>query len=210
MHLVELEFDLGDTGEWLDHDLDYSLPHIPRDPGIHVSGCIRHIENQLSKKGFRPDSQLTAEEIKRIGPYREMGFIWERLVERILADRMVNRSPYREFMVRQTPMCVDGIHGTPDAFNPIEWVLDEYKATWRSMRRAERLLEEFWQWIVQMKAYCKGMDTDTANLYAFFVNGDYRASGPVIRHWLFRWETKEIEDNWKMLLAARDEMLEAA
>lgn len=208
MQLVELQFDLGDTGEWLDHDLDYSLPPIPRAPGIHVSGLIRHIENQLSKKGYRPDSELTAEEIKRIGPYREMGFIWERLVERILADRLINRRAHRDHIVRQSPLEVDGIHMTPDALDILEWITEEYKATWRSMRRAERLLEEFWQWIMQMKGYCKGHETNVAHLYAFFVNGNYRASGPMIRHWQFTWTQQELDDNWGILLQAKEEVEE--
>lgn len=207
VQLFELQFDLGDTGEFLDFDVPWRVEPEPRAKGLHVSDIIRHIENTALKPGQRrPDSALTSEEVRRIGPYREMGFIWERLVEMILADRMISRR--RDHVVRQPALVRDDIHLSPDALELLEWVLEEYKATWRSMRRAQDLENEFWAWMAQMMAYCLELETNVANLFVFFVNGDYRNSGPQIRHFRLEWTHKELKDNWAMILGNKDATIE--
>jgi hypothetical protein len=59
--------------------------------------------------------------------------------------------------------------------------------------------------MVQIKAYCYVLEVDRACLWAFFVNGDYRGSGPQIKCWEIYFTPRELHDNWQLILVnARD------
>lgn len=52
----------------------------------------------------------------------------------------------------------------------------------------------------QMKAYCYHLDLGHARLLAFFVNGDYRPPKPELLAWDIEFSSRELRENWQMLL----------
>ena len=167
-----------------------------RPSGVHVSDIIRDIENTVTKKGQRKGvAELTEDEKNRMGVYTSMGWAWELIIRPALRD--VYFAGDDRFTV-VGPVPCDGIIGTPDGFDCDDYCLEEFKATWRSSRRD--IVDDFWSWQVQMKAYCYMLGTQTARLRVFFVNGDYRESGPQIKMWEFLYDDEELRQNWTMLV----------
>lgn len=107
-------------------------------------------------------------------------------------------------IVRPGEFIKDGVIGSPDLVNLQTNRVIETKATWRSSQKFERLEKFFWAWLVQMKGYCKFWDTREVELYVYFINGDYRGSGPQPVARLFTFSQMEIDGNWEMLLKHAD------
>lgn len=170
----------------------------PRSHGIHVSEIIRDILNRAIIPGQRrPEMELTPEEKRRMGNYAAIGWVWEELVRMAMLEMEGGLWGDMKRYVRAGEIERDGIIGTPDWVDTKDEAVIEFKATWRSSRRP--IETDFWHWWVQIKAYCWMLGTNDATLVAFFVNGDYRDSGPQIRMWKAGFKTEELKDNWKML-----------
>lgn len=173
---------------------------------LHVSDIIRHIENTVTKPGQRPSrSDMSKEELRRMGNYAQMGFVWEQLVRDALAPLLYDAHGHE--LVSPGPVERDGIVGTPDRLDLANESVEETKATWRSSRRP--IDTDFWPWWVQIKAYCHMLRVQSATLPVFFVNGDYRNSGPQMRKWYAEFTREELEMNWDMLKRAGEEMTRA-
>lgn len=178
-------------------------PSGPRTAGTHVSSLIRHLENTVMKPGQRkPYEELSREERRRMGNYTSMGWAFEDIVRRSLRNALAGM--YGDVYMNPGEIEQDGIIGTPDDLNLEFMAVEELKATWRSSRR--NLETDFWSWMVQMKAYCFMLRLREARLRTFFVNGNYRESGPQFKQWHIEFTDKELEDNWKMLTNAKKEI----
>ena len=161
---------------------------------VHVSEVIRWIDNRVIHRGQRkPYEDLSPNEKKRMGNYVSVGYAWEDLLAQSLAP--VFGGEY----VRTGEIELDGIVGTPDGLELTGLAIDETKATWRSSRRS--IETDFWSWFVQIKAYCHILQVPRASLRVFFVNGDYRDSGPQIKCFDIDFSQRELEDNWRMIKA---------
>ena len=169
-------------------------PH--RSEGCHVSEIIRSIENDVTRPGKRkPISELTGEERRRMGAYVHGGFAWEEIIRRAVVEMYLASE---DRFMSPGEFELDGIYGTPDWIDTEDWAIEEFKCTWRSSRRP--ITENFWAWWVQIKAYCRMAGVETARLRVFFVNGDYRESGPQIKMYQASFTDEELKDNWHMLL----------
>jgi hypothetical protein len=166
-----------------------------RSSGVHVSEIIRSIENEVTKPGKRrPYDSLTSDEKRRMGAYVTGGFAWEEVIrEAVVAMHLASSDRF----IPPGELELDGIHGTPDWFDTEDWCIEEFKATWRSSRRP--ITQDFWHWWVQIRAYCHMLGVRTARLRVFFVNGDYRNSGPQIKMWQATFTPEELIMNWAML-----------
>lgn len=218
MLITEVEFDLPPASS----GLDLKQPVHKRAKGLHVSDVLRDIENRVIKPGLRPrDSELSKDELRRMGNYREGGFILELIIETLLAgdvrgasslllrklvshffkQRMIARRRVRA----QKEITVDLLPGTPDAMDMANWVLEEYKATWRASWRVQDMEQEFWYWFRQIQCYMYMVSRRFkkkclhARLFVFFINGDYRESGPQIRQFNIECSWHELEENWQMM-----------
>jgi hypothetical protein len=170
-----------------------------RSGGAHVSELIRDIQNKVTHKGKRkPFDQLSAEERRRMGNYTSLGWAFELIIERALREVWSDIFLRDERYVKTGELFLDGVVGTPDWFDTFDVSVIEFKATWRSSRRDLR--QDFTSWMWQIKAYCKMMATTTARLYVFFVNGNYRESGPQLKGFALTFTQQEIDDNWAMLI----------
>lgn len=198
-----------------------------------MSNAIRLAENTVLKPGQRrPDTELSEEEMKRMGNYREGGFILELMVEALLSgegkEAMVHslraltehffkqRLIARRKVVPQREICLEvqipgkrklvPLYGTPDALDVANWVLEEYKCTWRSSRRVASIEVDFWGWFVQIKEYMfmlsliHGRHILNTRLFVYFIIGDYRESGPQLRQFNITCSWHELQENHDMLM----------
>lgn len=166
-----------------------------RSPGVHISDIIRDLENTVTKPGKRPKmSELLPEEKKRMGHYTSMGWVWEEMVRRAMMETVYGG---KDRYIRLGEIEKDDIYASPDCFDMEDFCVEEFKATWRSMRRP--LATDFWSWMVQVKSYCHMTDTQWARFRVFWVCGDYRNSGPTMKTYQIRFEVEELERNWAML-----------
>jgi len=167
-----------------------------RSTGIHVSDVIRDISNRLIHKGQRrPMDDMSSAEIRRMGSYVHGGFAWEEIIRTAIV------SMYREDTERFVipgEFELGGIYGTPDWFDTVDWVLEEFKCTWKSSYQGVDT-GRFWEWFCQIKAYSWMMGVTKARLRVYFVNGDYRESGPQVKTFLLEFTDAELKQNWQML-----------
>jgi hypothetical protein len=148
---------------------------------LHLSDIYTDLERTLFPKTTSADmtNQLWA----------ETGFLWETLLSRVLAEHCGARPGEVE---------LDGIVGSPDGFDPSTGVLDEYKSTWKSITKTHP--SNVWKWMTQVKGYCKMLGVLVVRFHVFYINGDYRGSGPLYRSYLFSFTQREVNENWAMLI----------
>ena len=165
--------------------VNFSEDDNPRSEGLHLSDILEDIEVNTLRANRGGDIDLNA--------FRTMGFIWER----VLTGQLIQAAEDCGSLVRPGELEKDGIYMTPDGLCPNEWVLEEWKCTWKSMRRE---IEDFWRYWAQIKSYCLALDCSHARLRVFFVNGDYKGSGPRFRVWEAEFTSRELQENWDMNL----------
>lgn len=154
-----------------------------RSPGLHLSTIIQDILRDLDPRRYGGDFDWN-----RV----ESGTTFERVLERELMARNPN-------LVRPGEFHLNGIACSPDGWDPIDRVVEEYKWTWKSSRYPITD-DRFWPWAVQIKGYCHVVGTTRARLRVFFVNGDYSNFTPELRSWLLTFTEQELRDNWLMVL----------
>jgi hypothetical protein len=174
----------------------------PRSPGCHQSDIIRDIENIVIKPGQRrPDIEVTREELDTLNRYRELGFLWETVLEAAFKRRRVSGLDSAKFL-KQVEVEHDGVFKTVDGIHIPDWRLLEYKLTFRSKNRAslDRFESEFWGWFAQLKGNCLAHQTRIASLFVMWVCGDYHPPVPVTRRYNIVFQDQDLIDNWTMLL----------
>ena len=171
--------------------IDLLKSDLVRSPGLHMSECYGSLYAELEPKrygGTTPPNPLLL----------ALGTAWEKHFEQLLissAPPGVNISRPVEFMN------ADGIAFSPDLLiSNGELRVGEMKLTFQSS--AEDIsAPKFSKWIVQMQAYCHGMETPHARLYVLFVNGDYKTQRwPQLKIWDFTFSERELRDNYTLLL----------
>lgn len=160
-------------------------PMVNRISGIHVSAVINDL---CIKLGHYKD---TRDEDRNNG-YLEVGncFEWA------LINRQHIDSPGRYIIPGELEE--NGIHGTPDLIDTVDWVDEEIKATYMSSRHGPGS-EKFWKYETQLKSYCYIMRMEIGRLRVLFIMGDYKGSGPQYRHWEYRFTKSELRENWLMI-----------
>lgn len=162
-----------------------------RSPGLHLSDVLKPLLQSVDEKRFSSGG---------IDPVRfHLGFIWEEVLSQAFARTMEGRESQLEV---ESEMCGRRMYFTLDAVDTEKWRVHEYKATWMSARHP---IEDhrFWHYFVQMKAYCKVVESREAELWVLFINGDYSREkgmgGPQMKRWEVEFSESEIEENWLML-----------
>jgi hypothetical protein len=188
MQIKELPFQIAEVNVGSDQN--------PRSLGLHVSSIIRDLSNRVIHKGQRqPFASLSPEAQERAGTYQSLGFAWERVLERSLSDAFATGR-----CVRPGEQVLDGIYLTPDPVDLLDGVLEEWKCTWKSSRKAADLEGNFREWFWQIKSYLKVLGFTVCRLRVFFVNGDYKDSGPQVKCFELTFTQRELDENWHMLL----------
>ena len=145
----------------------------PRSKGLHVSDIIRDMvphntwENNL---------------------FMEVGFIWERALSLAFGEELANRPG---------EIVKDGIAMSPDGMDWENWVLEEYKSTWKSSRH---LPVDNEYWMRQTQAYCLALGTCVVRMRILYVMGNYAGSGPQYKVYEIHFTSRELEENWQAIL----------
>ncbi len=163
-----------------------------RTPGLHLSTIYADIEAQWLKREPLEERDRAA--------YMSGGFLWEHAF-----GQAFGRSISGLDISRPPELYLDGVIGSPDLIDYKRWRVLDTKFTWKSARKLDHMERYFWPWLCQMKAYLKMMQTlqagaNTAELYIFFVNGDYAPPIPSTRHLELEFDQQEIEENWAMVM----------
>lgn len=155
-----------------------------RSPGIHVSAIIRAMARELGRK---QGNEFTAYDLDH---FAVVGRLWE-------AQLAVAKYPEPRY-VRVGELECDGIIGSPDSIDTVDWAVQEFKCTWRS---ASKPPESEFDWMTQIKAYCHMLSMCRAVLTVFYVGGVWRPPHPIAKEYTLLFAPGEVEDNWRMLLA---------
>lgn len=175
-------------------DLEKRVPikrtALVRSPGIHLSGVLRYIAETSGI--LRPVDDLDEELPLRM----VLGLAWEEFAV----------SLYPAIFYQPGEAHRDGVAMTCDGIDFAQADgrrLEEFKATWKRVRSGEQLLRD-WLWMHQGRGYCKGYGVDRVRWHVYYVNGDYRGSGPIYMRYLVEFTAEEIDQTWYMVLANRD------
>lgn len=161
-----------------------------RSSGVHVSDPLQRILRSLDPARYTDE------------PPNQLRLNLGSALEHAIADALEKREPDR--YVRPGELQLDGIFGTPDLIDLLDWTVCEIKLTWMSCRDADPEDVKFWRYWVQLKAYCKMANAHRGRLWVVFINGDYREREPVGIAWEQEFEQAELDENWGMLIGAVD------
>lgn len=189
----------------------------PRSPGIHVSDVLRELLVAIGRYEERAEGEMPNETMW------DLGFAWEDVLGRVLADRMAGAE--NEQRLPQMELERDGIYGSPDGvlmnglarkgmdgtilLHQEEIFIEETKLTWMSSRNSldsPKLLP----YVLQGKTYCAMAGCNVVRIRAFFVNGDYsyttKGPNPIPREWYVRFNDRELEEWWVGFLRHAEKM----
>ena len=153
--------------------------HPERTDGVHVSQIIKSIMMDM-------DAKIKKEITEEDRLLMEAGFMWEKTLERGWGDLLGKRP---------SEVQLDGIYGSPDGLLE-DGTLEEYKFTKMS---SDKRPEENLRWMMQVKAYCKMLNTNKCRLHVLHINGNYKPPMPKYKVWELEFGTQEIEENWRVL-----------
>ena len=181
--------------------LSFSGDENPRSEGLHLSTILSDLESTLdpSRRGESTTFSLPA--------CAATGFLWERM----LKEHWIKAQAEAGLIFLPGEQEKDGVYMTPDGIDcsgvlypgseldPKQGILEEYKATWKSMNRDPRTFRYF---IWQIKSYCHVLELTQARIRPLFMNGNWKDKlGP--HHdvvWEFQFTPRELEKNWNMVL----------
>lgn len=189
----------------------------PRSKGVHVSSIIRCIaveakiltiedrEDLSLIDGSQEDWWAQLDEVARIRIC--IGLAWEQWYASQLPEVVDHPG---EMEVSNIYMTHDGesvsvLRGPRHPKQAL--IVHEHKATYKSFNRVSDLHSQF-MWMSQIKAYARALNTLHARLHVLFLCGDYTwPIRPQLRCWELEFTQQELDDNWELLCAYRDERL---
>lgn len=178
MKITPIDFEISD---------EHMIDGPPRSVGLHLSQIIRDmaIRSKILQSPSTPDGNDIKNWVRMA-----MGVAWEKWVV----------TKHQDVLHQPGEMCVDGIYLTPDGFTSTgSGLINEFKVTWKSMNREKDLINE-WLWMSQIQSYCYAYGVTRAMLHVYWVNGDYRNSGPKYKLYLLDFTKMEIFENWTAVL----------
>lgn len=190
-------------------DADLRAKGEGRPAGLHLSDVIRRMQVAVGDK-------VGAIEGEQDGLRMQEGFILEIALEYVAAGMGLDAAmdvAFRRYMmatrapvVKQVKAELDGIHMTPDGFNPEAGEIESYKLTRKSFAKAREKSEfetNFWHWLVQEQAYCRALSVDTVRWIVLWQAGDYSkgvGSGPRLLTCTATFTPEELDKNWRLVL----------
>jgi len=177
-------------------------PKTPRSEGTHVSGIIRSLAAEvgfLDRKWCEDLSLTDAREITDPDTILRirLGLAWEEhLIPTLegVIDHPGEIQLQGVYMTHDGESCDRVLLGS----SGLELVVHEVKLTYKSSRHE---LKTQWMWLTQLKAYCKGLDTQYARIYILYVCGNYTYPiKPSYKVYEVEFTQEEIDANWTMLI----------
>ena len=161
-----------------------------RTAGIHLTDVLDSLENSL---GYGPDPERD---------WADVGFLFE---EAMLAREKESVIVPGEIVADGIAMTVDGLRLETVMTHPKGGRLKaptkvvEYKARWKSARNLDIGDPQWWRILCQVKSYCRAWETNLAELYFLFMNGDWRPPAPMKVKFDLEFTDEELERNWRMI-----------
>ena len=150
------------------------------------------------------------------------GWLWEVALEYVAAGMGLDEAlevAFKRYMIalrkgdgKQVRVEKDGIHMTPDFFNPSAGEIESFKCTRRSLRKAQQQAEfeeNFWTWLIQEKSYAYALGVDTVRWVVLWAAGDYskgQGTGPRMLQSVGVFEPWELVENWRMVMVHAEAM----
>jgi hypothetical protein len=177
---------------------------LPRDEsrseGLHLSDVIRDMAFNLNVL----DRKYDTEDMDKVLVL--LGIAWENEITKQHPEILFHPGEFKR----------DGVVGTPDGIcvvdgdisltgcDPVSCRVHEFKYTRKSSRNfLQHLIDnsgKVWMYLVQIKSYCKLLDSTEAWLHVLFANGDYSPNAsPEYRIYRLSFTQAEIDANWKMV-----------
>lgn len=183
---------------------EYGNPVSNRTPGVHLSSIIRYIMGR-EKAAYR-EKETTLEEIGKRNSRFAMGMAWEHLLSWAISQVFPNESRVLIGELEQ-----DGIIMTPDHVGLNEalylidgFVVEEWKATWRSSKHAKtdaEFAENFKSWIWQLASYCRAIGSNEGLIRVLYVMDDYSFNAVCKPYcWRVTFTDEDLDKNWEMIL----------
>ena len=167
-----------------------------RSSGWHVMGVLKAPLVAAGELKLRDDSSLAGDEMPLC---MAIGMAWE--------DWVVGLYP--NIVWQPGEVCLDDIYGSPDGLSHDapgdELMLEEFKATWMSLRTHEDILKcKKYMW--QMAAYCHMNKAEYARLHVCWMAGEYwKPQTPAYMVYRLHFSAVETEQFWnKVVMPNRD------
>lgn len=167
-----------------------------RSSGVHVSGILKAVALDLN---LLQNKQVDTEDLDEFPLRMMLGLAWEHY--------MAGFYPGMHWQPGELER--DRIFGSPDGESWLDeyedLCIDEFKFTYKSIRRRNLLNE--WMWIHQVRAYC-AMHPARPTLGRFHVCwscGDYSYPHvPVYGRYVVQFTAEEVESTWTMMQSNRE------
>ncbi len=167
-----------------------------RTPGLHLSTIINDLLISLEPDRYGKDNE---------GKWMNflVGLIFERALEMAWMDKEIEGN-HRPGIIRPGEVVLDGIIGTPDAYDTALGRPLEFKCSKKSCRQ-DILDKKFWHYWVQLKAYARMLGCNSGELNILHINGNYSRddndpeSGYIIKPWEDTWTDLQLDENWMMV-----------
>lgn len=193
--------------QWSDINsrVNHPAPNHKRSKGIHVSGVLKYIAQELNL--LKPDEDRTDEMPMVIGG----GMAFESWIVGLYPKMIWQPGEVRR----------DGVAGSPDGTSRLEDVMikplfthlgpvvEEFKRTYKSSRNRQDITHE-WLWMNQIMAYVNMIRPATegpgfGRLHVEWVNGDYKYPlQPVYLRYLIRFSEGDLKNNWSLIRRYKD------
>ena len=188
-------------------DIAFERSGDDRTPGLHLSDIIKSIMVDIDPKTYASNTPMNMNSV-------EVGFAFERMLERAFVDRRID-------VIRPGEIVLDGVILSPDGINTGDdpMVLEEFKSTKKSCREtpwpcdlhtdvmpdcrycSQEFGPKFLSWLLQIKSYCHALGLVNARLRALFLDGDYGANRmPLLRTWHFKFTERELAEHWRYMM----------
>jgi len=182
-----------------------------RAPGLHLSHITRLM--RAAANAGKPEPVFAQE-----GVHMQMGFLFEHAIKLMIGGQIPYEAAmelaFKRYCIQIRPAVVTQITGsldeiemTPDGFDAAEGLIESYKWTTRSMKKAATKLafeEHFWTWLVAEKGYCLAWGVDTTRFYICWDRGDYSfgaTGGPQVHVYDCIYTYEELKENWAGVMA---------
>jgi hypothetical protein len=178
----------------------YHQQHHPRADGIHLSSILGHMHGYRDE--IIPESPLTRAEFmspNNDGGYNELMRMGELFETGLKYDLDIIYPGRYDF--NPVPMCIDGIHMTPDGYDIELDCIAEMKFTLKSAKAApgDKRFTYFEQ---QVMSYARADGCNAGCIMIGHYNGEYGQMNDAVYHeWYSRYSQSELDDNWFSILA---------
>ncbi len=165
-----------------------------RAPGAHQSEILQYIAHKIGvlKPGERDEEEYPL--IWALGAAVEE-FLVSFFPDMIWQPGEVTRD---EISVNSDGLTLDGWEH--------ESQLEEFKGTYKRVKSGEEFLED-WMYMHQGRSYCYCYDQEVVRWHVFYVRGDYKKFGPMLKQYIVRFTQQECRQTWQMLLNNKEDAM---